>query len=203
MTAEAEGVDCSDSVVTAAVDDVDVDDVPDDLPLFPPRFFFFSALSLRTSFDLAFFQLQSASQCPSASQKLQRVDELDEDEVRVETSCVDESELDVVVELLLGVDSTDWRSAGMGRGRAVRGGDSFGFTEPRSVADEARRQGVQGIACGHIHHPEIREIDGIVYCNDGDWVESCTALVEHHDGRLELLRWLDVKAGAGLSRLAA
>ena len=65
--------------------------------------------------------------------------ELDEDEVRVEISCVDESELDVVVELL-GVDSTDWRSGGTGRGRAVRGGDSFGFTEPRSVADEARRR---------------------------------------------------------------
>jgi UDP-2,3-diacylglucosamine pyrophosphatase LpxH len=45
--------------------------------------------------------------------------------------------------------------------------------------------------CGHIHHAEMREIAGVAYCNCGDWVESCTALVEHHDGRLELLRWTD------------
>ena len=51
-----------------------------------------------------------------------------------------------------------------------------------ALAGEARRRGVQGIVCGHIHHAEIREIDGITYCNDGDWVESCTALVEHFDG---------------------
>jgi UDP-2,3-diacylglucosamine pyrophosphatase LpxH len=59
----------------------------------------------------------------------------------------------------------------------------------RTVADEARRQGVQGVVCGHIHHPEIRDFGGMTYCNDGDWVESCTALVEHHDGTLELVRW--------------
>ena len=43
--------------------------------------------------------------------------------------------------------------------------------------------------CGHIHHAEIKDIDGIVYMNDGDWVESCTALVEHHDGRWEIVTW--------------
>ena len=43
-----------------------------------------------------------------------------------------------------------------------------------------------GVICGHIHHAEIRDIDGTLYCNDGDWVESLTALVEHHDGRLEI-----------------
>ena len=43
------------------------------------------------------------------------------------------------------------------------------------------------LGCGHIHHAEMREIDGILYCNDGDWVESLTALVEHHDGRLEII----------------
>ena len=47
------------------------------------------------------------------------------------------------------------------------------------MAREARRRGVQGVVCGHIHHAEMREIDGILYCNDGDWVESLTALVEH------------------------
>jgi UDP-2,3-diacylglucosamine pyrophosphatase LpxH len=58
-----------------------------------------------------------------------------------------------------------------------------------AVANEARRRGHQGVVCGHIHHAEMREIDGILYCNDGDWVESRTALVEHHDGRLEVLHW--------------
>jgi UDP-2,3-diacylglucosamine pyrophosphatase LpxH len=58
-----------------------------------------------------------------------------------------------------------------------------------AVAREARRRGVDGVVCGHIHHAEIRTIDGILYCNDGDWVESMTALVEHPDGRLELLDW--------------
>jgi UDP-2,3-diacylglucosamine pyrophosphatase LpxH len=56
-----------------------------------------------------------------------------------------------------------------------------------ALAREARRRGVQGVVCGHIHHAEMRDIDGILYCNDGDWVESLTALVEHHDGRLEIL----------------
>jgi UDP-2,3-diacylglucosamine pyrophosphatase LpxH len=58
-----------------------------------------------------------------------------------------------------------------------------------AVANEARRRGHQGVVCGHIHRAEMREIDGILYCNDGDWVESRTALVEHHDGRLELVHW--------------
>jgi len=59
----------------------------------------------------------------------------------------------------------------------------------RAVAQEAQRRGYQGVVCGHIHHAEIRDIDGVIYCNDGDWVESLSALVEHDDGRLELLHW--------------
>jgi UDP-2,3-diacylglucosamine pyrophosphatase LpxH len=47
------------------------------------------------------------------------------------------------------------------------------------------------VVCGHIHHAEIRDLDGILYCNDGDWVESCTALVEHFDGRLEIVTWAE------------
>jgi UDP-2,3-diacylglucosamine pyrophosphatase LpxH len=58
-----------------------------------------------------------------------------------------------------------------------------------AVAREARERGVQGVVCGHIHHAEMRTIDGVLYCNDGDWVESLTALVEHPDGRLEILDW--------------
>ena len=58
-----------------------------------------------------------------------------------------------------------------------------------AVAREARARGHDGVVCGHIHRAEIRSIGGTLYCNDGDWVESRTALVEHMDGRLELLHW--------------
>jgi len=53
----------------------------------------------------------------------------------------------------------------------------------------ARHRGFDGVVCGHIHKPEIREFDGTLYCNDGDWVDNCTALVENLDGSLELLHW--------------
>ena len=62
-----------------------------------------------------------------------------------------------------------------------------------ALADEAKSRGLDGVICGHIHHAEIKEIDGITYCNDGDWVESCTALVEHYDGRLEVVNWAEVR----------
>ena len=60
-----------------------------------------------------------------------------------------------------------------------------------ALAREARKRGVQGVVCGHIHHAELRDIDGILYANDGDWVESLTALVEHADGHLEILDWAE------------
>jgi UDP-2,3-diacylglucosamine pyrophosphatase LpxH len=59
------------------------------------------------------------------------------------------------------------------------------------VAHAAGVRGVEGVVCGHIHTAEMREIAGIAYYNDGDWVEGCTALVEHFDGRMELLHWAD------------
>jgi UDP-2,3-diacylglucosamine pyrophosphatase LpxH len=58
-----------------------------------------------------------------------------------------------------------------------------------AVANEAMKRGYQGVVCGHIHRAEIRMINGILYCNDGDWVESRSALVEHVDGKLELIFW--------------
>jgi UDP-2,3-diacylglucosamine pyrophosphatase LpxH len=61
----------------------------------------------------------------------------------------------------------------------------------RALAVEARRRGFDGVICGHIHRAGITEIDGILYCNDGDWVESCTTLVEDFAGRLSLLRWTE------------
>ena len=66
-----------------------------------------------------------------------------------------------------------------------------------AVAREARRRGANGVVCGHIHHAEIRTIDGVLYCNDGDWVESLTALVERHDGRLEILDFSGAATRAG------
>ncbi len=70
---------------------------------------------------------------------------------------------------------------------AVKAIDRF----ERALSDEARRRGLDGVVCGHIHHAEMRDIDGMLYINDGDWVESCTALVEHEDGRLELIDWAE------------
>jgi hypothetical protein len=59
-----------------------------------------------------------------------------------------------------------------------------------ALADDARARGFDGVVCGHIHHAEMRMVNGVQYLNDGDWVESCTALVEHQDGRLELVDWV-------------
>lgn len=58
-----------------------------------------------------------------------------------------------------------------------------------AVAGEARKRGLDGVICGHIHHAEIKDMNGITYMNDGDWVESCTALVEHFDGAFEIIHW--------------
>jgi UDP-2,3-diacylglucosamine pyrophosphatase LpxH len=58
-----------------------------------------------------------------------------------------------------------------------------------ALANEARRRGFDGVICGHIHHAEMRVVGSVAYMNDGDWVESCTALVEHMDGRFELIDW--------------
>ena len=63
-----------------------------------------------------------------------------------------------------------------------------------AVSAEAERRGADGVICGHIHKAEIRQIGKVLYCNDGDWVESCTALVEHFDGKLEIIEWSQVRA---------
>jgi len=57
------------------------------------------------------------------------------------------------------------------------------------ATSHARAEGYDGIVCGHIHRANLRQIDGTVYCNTGDWVESCSALIETLDGELQLLRW--------------
>ena len=60
------------------------------------------------------------------------------------------------------------------------------------VAEAARRRGVDGVVCGHIHTAAIRDFEGLLYCNDGDWVESCTALVEDERGHLNILHWAEM-----------
>jgi UDP-2,3-diacylglucosamine pyrophosphatase LpxH len=59
-----------------------------------------------------------------------------------------------------------------------------------ALADDARERGFDGVVCGHIHHAEMRTVNGVLYLNDGDWVESCTALAEHADGKMELIDWV-------------
>jgi UDP-2,3-diacylglucosamine pyrophosphatase LpxH len=61
----------------------------------------------------------------------------------------------------------------------------------KRVAASARSKGLDGHICGHIHYARMQDHDGVLYINDGDWVEHCTGLVEHHDGTLELLHWTE------------
>ncbi len=58
-----------------------------------------------------------------------------------------------------------------------------------AMANVAQSQNADGVVCGHIHYAEMRDVGNIQYFNCGDWVESCTALVEHFDGTMELVRW--------------
>jgi UDP-2,3-diacylglucosamine pyrophosphatase LpxH len=58
-----------------------------------------------------------------------------------------------------------------------------------TLSNYVKNQGLSGIICGHIHHANICDYDGIRYMNCGDWVESCTALVEHHNGSFEIVRY--------------
>jgi UDP-2,3-diacylglucosamine pyrophosphatase LpxH len=62
----------------------------------------------------------------------------------------------------------------------------------KTLALEAKRNAVDGVICGHIHHAAIHDDFGIRYVNCGDWVESCSAIVEHMDGRFEIINWTHV-----------
>lgn len=81
--------------------------------------------------------------------------------------------------------------------RKVKNAAQFISDFERALTREARARAVDGVICGHIHHAEVRTIDGIIYANDGDWVESCTALTEDARGRLEIVRW--TRLGAALA----
>lgn len=107
-------------------------------------------------------------------------------------------------ELLMGLDRFNaWWRPRTGRGywslaRAVKkqvpgARDYIGKFEAAACL-HAREQGAEVVICGHIHHANLFSRDGVTYANSGDWVEHCTALVEHHDGRLELVRWAEESA---------
>ena len=81
-----------------------------------------------------------------------------------------------------------WSLAGYAK-RRVKKAMQFIFDFEDSAAHAARQRGLDGIICGHIHSATLRDIDGVTYVNCGDWVDSCTAIVEHLDGRLELIDW--------------
>ncbi|MDP3871421.1 MAG: UDP-2,3-diacylglucosamine diphosphatase [Methyloversatilis sp.] len=81
-----------------------------------------------------------------------------------------------------------WSLAGYAK-RKVKSAVSFIYDFEDSVMHEARSRGVDGVICGHIHAVAQRTIDGVVYMNCGDWVDSCTAIVEHADGRFAIIDW--------------
>lgn len=76
----------------------------------------------------------------------------------------------------------------------VKNAVSFISSFEQALVHEARKRKLDGVICGHIHRATIEDVDGVLYCNDGDWVESCTALVEEADGALALIRWADESA---------
>ncbi len=81
-----------------------------------------------------------------------------------------------------------WSLAGYAK-RRVKTALQFIFDFESSIIHAVRQRGLDGVICGHIHYAALREVDGLVYANCGDWVDSCTAIVEHLDGRLELVAW--------------
>jgi UDP-2,3-diacylglucosamine pyrophosphatase LpxH len=102
-----------------------------------------------------------------------------------------------------------WSLAGYAK-RKVKSAVGFIYGFEQSVARYVKERGVDGVICGHIHAATIKEIDGITYINCGDWVDSCTAILEAMDGRMELVEWgvvppkVEVEhAGAPKSRPAA
>lgn len=73
----------------------------------------------------------------------------------------------------------------------VKNAVSFIGDYEETLSAEARKRDADGVICGHIHHAAMHDINGIFYLNAGDWVESCTAIAEHQDGRFELIRWAE------------
>ncbi|RFC65704.1 MULTISPECIES: UDP-2,3-diacylglucosamine diphosphatase [Mesorhizobium] len=83
---------------------------------------------------------------------------------------------------------TYWSLSAWAKARVKNAVNFIGQFED-TLAAEAKRHEVDGVICGHIHSAAMRDIGGLDYINTGDWVESCTAVVEHWDGRMEMVNW--------------
>jgi UDP-2,3-diacylglucosamine pyrophosphatase LpxH len=81
-----------------------------------------------------------------------------------------------------------WSLSAYLKGRVKESVNFIGNYE-ETLCNYVKGKKLDGIICGHIHHANIRDISGIRYMNCGDWVESCTALVENHDGTFEIVKW--------------
>ena len=81
-----------------------------------------------------------------------------------------------------------WSLAGYAK-RKVKSAVSFIYNFEDAVVHHVKQRGLDGVICGHIHSAALKQIDGITYINCGDWVDSCTAVIEHRDGRMELVDW--------------
>lgn len=82
----------------------------------------------------------------------------------------------------------------------VKGAVNFVGEFEKALVSEAECSQVDGVICGHIHHASMHDDYGIEYINTGDWVESCTAVAEHHDGTMEILRWTSIKDKSVVAR---
>lgn len=87
--------------------------------------------------------------------------------------------------------------------RRVKRAVAFVFDFEDAVIHAARERGLDGIVCGHIHSASLHQRDGLLYVNCGDWVDSCTAIVEHPDGQLELIEWRHADSNVVPLRAAA
>lgn len=83
-----------------------------------------------------------------------------------------------------------WSLAAYIKGRIANAARTITVFE-NAARQKAESAGYDGIVCGHIHHPNVIDRDNVLYCNDGDWVENCTALVETNKGSLEIWHWSD------------
>jgi UDP-2,3-diacylglucosamine pyrophosphatase LpxH len=97
------------------------------------------------------------------------------------------SQLDQKVRALVGREY--WSLAGYVKGRTKSISKIIGRFE-NALLMAARREGFDGVICGHIHHAEIKQVDDLIYMNCGDWVDSCTALVEDHAGKFRIIDWM-------------
>jgi UDP-2,3-diacylglucosamine pyrophosphatase LpxH len=109
----------------------------------------------------------------------------------IETDSIDLSRLDQT--FLKGGDYLGYWSLSKYLKYKVKSSVDFLLGFEKNISEYCKKKGYDGVICGHIHHAEIKELNGILYMNDGDWVESCTALVEHHDGTWQIVHWTKEK----------